>query len=102
MKKHPTYPIVVLVNSEVVADDGYNWWFAPDVHFSVGKILDCMDPLDKERVFYDKDEFEEEVENYIDLNFDLETDEEFEKKKAEILKQYEPFWIDAIFIHADV
>ena len=102
IKKHPTYPIVVLVNSEVVADDGYNWWFAPSVYYSIGEILDCVEPLDNKGVFYDRADFEEEVEKYIDLNLDIETDEQFDEKKDEIMKEYEPLWKKVIFIRADV
>ena len=59
--KYPDYPIVVLVDSEVVADDDYGWWYAPEIRFNIGEILDCEQDINDERVYVDRDEFEEDL-----------------------------------------
>lgn len=102
--EHPDLPIVVIVNAEVVADDDYNWWYAPDISFSLGEILDCEQDVNDEKVYVDRDDFEEDL---WDIMCDLEefenaTDEEFNQAVKERLADYEPYWKQVIQIRADV
>lgn len=101
--KYPDYPIVVLVDSEVVADD-YGWWYAPEIKFGIGEILDCEQDINDEKVYVDRDEFEEDLIDILSDNEDYAeiTDEEFDTViKTELLK-YEPYWKKVIQIYADV
>lgn len=102
--EYPDYPIVVMVNNEVVADDTYGWWYAPCLSFSIGEILDCEQDINEEKTYIDRDEFEEDMydkytwdEEYEKLD-NFEFDEMVEKK----LKEYEPYWKKVIQINADV
>ena len=102
--KYPDYPIIVMVDSEVVGGDDYGWWYAPCLSFSVGEILDCEQDIYDEKTYIDRDEFEEDI---IDrLSFDGEydglSDEEFDKVVAEKMAEYEPYWKKVIQIRADV
>ena len=102
--EHPDYPIVVICSSDVVADDGYNWWYAPSITFSFGEILDCEQNVNDEKVYIDRDEFEEELTDALgdSGDYDEATDEEFDAVvKAELVK-YEPYWKKVIQIRADV
>lgn len=102
--EHPDYPIVVLCNYEVCADDSYYWWYAPDLHFSIGEILDCKQDINDERVYTDRDDFEEDLADRLSDSghYDEITDEEFDAiVKAELAK-YEPYWKKVIQIRADV
>ena len=101
--EHPDYPIVVMVDSDVVCDD-YGWWYAPSLKFSIGEILDCEQEINEEKTYIDRDDFEEDVtdilcdkEEYEDLS-----DEEFNKVVQEELKKYDPYWKKVIQIMADV
>ena len=102
--EHPDLPIVVIVNAEVVADDDYNWWYAPDISFSLGEILDCEQDVDDMKVYTDRDDFEEDLQNILcDLEeFENATDEEFNQAVKEQLADYEPYWKQVIQIRADV
>lgn len=102
--EHPDYPIVVLVASEVVADDDYIWWYAPDLYFSIGEILDCEQDINDERVYTDRDDFEEDLtDRLIDSgDYDEATDEQFEAIVEAELAKYEPYWRKVIQIKADV
>ena len=102
--EHPDLPIVVIVNAEVVADDDYNWWYAPDVSFSLGELLDCDQDVNDMKVYTDRDDFEEDLQNTLcDLEeFENATDEEFDKAVKEQLADYEPYWKQVIQIRADV
>ena len=101
---HPDLPIVVIVNSEVVADDDYNWWYAPDVSFSLGELLDCDQDVNDMKVYTDRDDFEEDLADILGNSgdYDETTDEEFDKIVQEELKKYEPYWKKVIQIRADV
>ena len=102
--EHPDYPIVVMVGTEVVADDTYGWWYAPCISFGIGEILDCEQDIDEVKTYIDRDEFED------DMYSKYEDDEEYEKldnyEFDEIienkLKEYEPYWRKVIQIRADV
>ena len=104
ISEYPDYPIVVLCNYEVCNDDSYNWWYAPDLRFSIGEILDCEQDINDERVYTDRDEFEEDLADILgdSGDYDETTDEEFDAiVKAELAK-YEPYWKKVIQIRADV
>ena len=104
ISEHPDYPIVVMCNSDVVADDVYGWWYAPILSFSIGELLDCEQDIDSEKTYIDRDEFEEDLADrlYDSGDYDEATDEEFDAiVKAELAK-YEPYWKKVIQIMADV
>ena len=102
--EHPDYPIVVMVANEVVADDFYGWWYAPSLSFSIGEILDCEQEVNDEKVYTDRDDFEEDLADILgdSGDYDETTDEEFDKIVQEELKKYEPYWKKVIQIRADV
>lgn len=102
--EHPDYPIVVMVANEVVADDFYGWWYAPSLSFSIGEILDCEQKVNDEKVYTDRDDFEEDLADILgdSGDYDETTDEEFDKIVQEELKKYEPYWKKVIQIRADV
>lgn len=102
--KYPNYPIVVLVNSEVVADDYYGWWYAPEIRFNIGEIFDCEQDINDEKVYTDRDEFEEDLADVLidSGNYDKFTDEEFNAVVRTELAKYEPYWKKVIQIRADV
>ena len=102
--EHPDLPIVVIVNAEVVADDDYNWWYAPDISFSLGEILDCEQDVNDMKVYTDRDDFEEDLQNILyDMEeFENATDEELDQAVKEQLADYEPYWKQVIQIRADV
>ena len=103
--EHPDYPIVVLCNYEVCGgDDSYDWWYAPEIKFSIGEILDCEQDVNEERMYTDRDKFEDDLADKLANNSDYDeaTDEEFDAiVKAELAK-YEPYWKKVIQIRADV
>ena len=102
--EHPDLPIVVIVSAEVVADDDYNWWYAPDISFSLGELLDCEQDVNDIKVYTDRDDFEEDLRDILcDLEeFEEATDEEFDQAVKEQLAVYEPYWRQVIQIRADV
>ena len=104
ISEHPDYPIVVIVGSEVVADDGYVWWYAPCISFGIGEILDCEQDIDEEKTYIDRDEFEEDMYNKYedDEEYEKLDNYEFDEMIENKLKEYEPYWRKVIQIRADV
>ena len=102
--QYPDYPVVVIVSSDVVADDGYAWWYAPEIRFGIGEILDCEQDIDEEKTYVDRDEFEDDLRDNLswDEIYDKLSDEEFDKVIEEKLNEYEPYWRKVIQIRADV
>lgn len=102
--EHPDYPIVVLCSSDVVADDGYSYWYAPKLSFAIGEILDCEQDINDEKTYSDRDNFEEDVRFMLECDDQYEnlSDNDFDKLVQNELKKYEPYWKDVIIIYADV
>lgn len=105
ISEHPDYPIVVLCNYEVVGDDeSYGWWYAPEIRFSIGEILDCEQDIDEEKTYIDRDEFEEDMYNKYedDEEYEKLDNYEFDEMIENKLKEYEPYWKKVIQIRASV
>ena len=98
--ENPDLPICVVVSSDVVYED-WGSWYAPKLSFELGEILDCEQDINDEKVYTDRDDFEEDVQYILACGDEL-TDEEYEKKVAEIMAKYEPFWKDVIVIYGNV
>lgn len=102
IEEHPDYPIVVLVVSDVVCDDYCAWYYAPDLRFKIGEILDCEQDINDEKIYYSRDDFEEDISYMLEDEFAELSEEEFDKKVQEVMKEYEPYWKNVIEILADV
>lgn len=76
--------------------------YASNIRFAIGEILDCEQDIDDCKVFADRDEFEEELEEQLYDKYESVTEEEeFQKLLAKEIEKYEPYWKDCIFIYAD-
>ena len=104
INEHPDYPIVVLCSYEVCADDSYVWWYAPEISFNIGEILDIEQNINPERTYIDRVDFEEDLANELadSGDYDEATDEEFDAVVKAELAKYEPYWKKVIQIRADV
>lgn len=98
--EHPDCPIAVLCSEEVGCSD-YAWTYASDIQFEFGEILDCKQDIDDRKIYSDRDEFEEELEEKLWDELEPIAEEEFQKRLSEEIKKYEPYWKDCIFIYAD-
>lgn len=101
--EYPDYPIVVMVGSDVIGDD-YGYWYASSLSFNIGEILDCEQDIDEEKTYTDRDEFKEDIVDWLSWDYDDETlsDEEFDKLVEETYQKYEPYWKKVIQIVADI
>lgn len=81
--ENPKLPIVVLVGDETNTGD-YQYVYCSQVKCAIGEVLDCELPFGEGRIFSDREDFREELGDFLcDLS-----DEEFERE----LEKYEPYW----------
>lgn len=106
IKEHPDYPIVVLAGESANSGD-YTWMYCSSISFGVEEMLDCEVPYDRDFVCVDRDEFNEELEEWLwdelgcsDKQSKI-TEDEFQKKLKEEKVKYEPYWKKVISICAE-
>ena len=110
ISENPDLPIVVICDSEVIADDSYSNWYAPEANCHIGELLDeeniQYNPYSDEEyhVYVDRDELEEDIQRWFEYDDNMVgiSDEEWDKAIKEELKRHEPYWRKVIFIHAAV
>lgn len=105
IQENPDLPLVFIVESDVVADCDYVTWFVPRIDCHIGEILDCEQSINDERIYTDRDEFEEDVEDFFFNSYEFmneETEEELERKVKDEIKKYEPYWKKCIIVEGGV
>ena len=95
--ENPDLPIVVLADEDS-ACEYYGWTFCSRISFCIEEILDCDYYDYDDRVFTDRDRFEEVVADNLDGEY--LTDEEYDAAVKRELEKYEPYWKKVIAIYA--
>lgn len=97
--ENPDLPMVVLATDE--ANNG-DWctMFCSIVYAELGEFLDCMQEINDERAFTDRDEFEESVYDKLQYSGDYDdlSEEELDAKTKEVVAAYEPYWRKCIIV----
>ena len=104
LAEHPDYPIAVVAGESANSGD-YPYMYCSSISFSITEILDCEVPYQDEFVEVDRDHFNEQIEewlwDYICDNDGKPTEDDFQKRLAEVKAKYEPYWKKVIEIYAD-
>lgn len=102
INEHSDAKIVVCADTDLCNCNGdYRSYYAPEVYFSYGEILNCEQNINDEKIYNDRDEFREDVEEWFSYEHEEVTDEkEFDEAVDEIVTEYEPYWENVIFIWA--
>lgn len=97
MQENPELPVVAMVYSEVVADDGYSYWLGSWGNADIGEYI-----TGDEKLHLREDDDPEEVDNTLGDYMDTETYESI-KTDEEALKAYEELpWIKAIIVYIEL
>lgn len=96
--ENPELPIVVMVSQEAASPDWY-WTYCTDVRCEVGEVLDCECPWDEERIYDDREEFEEDLWEHLSDHAD--TVPELEEMVKRSKEDHEQHWHKAIIVRAD-
>lgn len=99
--ENPDLPIMVLCDNDLYCDY-YSSTIAPSISFYLGEFLDCDQKVNEEHVYFDRDEFLEELSYKLeDLpEFEDLTQEEFDKAVEAEFDKYSSYWQKAIIINA--
>lgn len=99
---NPTLPIAVLAGQDANIDYG-GWMFCSSVSVYKGEILDCEQEVNDERIYTDRDEFEEVLADWLAGSDEYAklTDAEFDLIVKDKMKEYEPYWKECILIYVD-
>lgn len=104
LAEHPDYPIVVVAGESANSGD-YSYMYCSSISFSISEILDCEVPYQDEFVECDRDHFNEQIEewlwDHICDNDGKPTEDDFQKRLAEVKEKYEPYWKKVIEIYVD-
>ena len=93
--ENPDLDVVPMVDSDIVADDGYSWWMG-----SIGKSRIDEYYVDDERIYL-SDEFVDLVDKFIECNYENEpyssmTEEELEEAAIAEVQKYD--WTRVIVV----
>lgn len=99
---NPDLPIAFLVEVEYFSGE-YQSEFASSAHAEIGELLDCYQTIDECRIFTDRDDFKEQLEDNIwfDAPADLskeETEKWVEDELKKQLVEYDKHWKKCILI----
>ena len=97
--ENPELPITVLCDGEICLDDCH-WWFAPHIACRIGEVLDCEQEINEERIYHDRDDFEEALADMISYVYEDLSQEEFEQRLKIEMENFEPYWKKCILIFA--
>ena len=97
--ENPELPLVVFAGRDA-CDSDYSLSACSKVDASIGEFLDCVQDIDEERVFDDRDDFEDILRERYAYDFDG-TDDEFEEFIEKKLMEYEPDWTKCIILYVD-
>lgn len=97
MQENPDLPVIAMVDSEIVADDGYNRWLGAWGHCEIGEYF-----VGEERIhFRESDNFDEIEEALTDGQLCYDDFEAMSDEEAEGVYNSLP-WIRAIIVNIDL
>lgn len=97
--ENPDLPILVLVSDNVPKGE-YAYEAVWDIDWYIGEFLDCEQRIDVDRIYTDRDEFEEALEQYLwDEASKYISEDEFETLLKRELKKHEPYWKRCIILY---
>lgn len=96
--ENPGLPLLVFAGEDANCGD-WRYMSCSSCIAGKGEFLDCMQEINEERCYTDRDDFQEDLEDFY-ADFDG-NDEEFEKFVKNKLMEYEPYWRDCIIFYVN-
>lgn len=98
---NPGVPLLVFASEDCNSGD-YSYMCCGGCHAALGEFLDCKQEVKDERVYEDRDEFGEDLADYL---YDHEyhdwdgTDNEWDIHVERRIAEYDPYWRKCIILY---
>lgn len=101
--KYPDYPLLVFTGYECNSGD-WSYMSCSYIHATVGEFLDCMQLVNEEKCYMDRDDFAEDLADclYYSEYHDWDgSDNEWDDYVDRRIEEYDPYWRPCIILYAD-
>lgn len=98
---NPTLPLVVFAGEDANCNGDYQYSSCSYINAYVGEFLDCMQLVNDEKCYCDRDDFEEDLAYSLSEDFLEEPDEEFQRRVKEVMAEYDPYWKQCIILYVN-
>lgn len=95
---NPDLPLLVFAGDDCNSGD-WAYMSCSSCHATLGEFLDCMQEVNDEKCYTDRDDFQEDLEDHYS-DFDGSEDE-FERFIENKLLEYDPYWKKCIIFYVD-
>lgn len=97
---NPTLPLIVFAGEEANSGGDYMYSSCSHVSAYVGEFLDCMQTINDEKCYCERDDFEEDLANTLDDYFE-EPEEDFNRRVKDEVAKYDPYWTKCIILYVN-
>ena len=100
---NPGVPLLVFAGDDCNSGD-YTYMSCSGCSAALGEFLDCMQEVNDERCYCDRDEFEEDLADslYNDMGDNWQgTDAEWDAFVTQRAAEYDPYWRKCIILYVD-
>lgn len=100
--ENPDLPLVVLAGQNANPGDEFTTLFCSSVRCFKGEFLDCMQAIKDEISYFDRNDFKEDLEEYLaDGAPEAMAEADFQELFKKELAEYEPYWKPCIILEVD-
>lgn len=97
---NPDLPLVVFAGEEANSGGDYMYSSCSYVSAYIGEFLDCQQTINDEKCYCERDDFEEDLANTLDDYFE-ESEEDFNRRVAKEVSEYDPYWKKCIILYVN-
>lgn len=102
VEENPGMPLVVLAGQNANPGDEFTSMYCSSVRVVKGEFLDCMQEVNDEISYFDRDKFEEDMEEKLaDAVPEDMPEEDFQELLKQEIAEYAPYWKPCIILAVD-
>ena len=100
---NPDLPLLVFAGEDANHNGDYPYMSCSYINSYIGEFLDCSQIINESICYTDRDDFEDDLADYLDNLEDVAamTDVEFDARLKQELAKYEPYWKKCIILYVN-
>ena len=100
---NPDLPLLVFAGEDANHNGDYPYMSCSCIYSYIGEFLDCSQTINESICYTDRDDFEDDLADYLDNLEDVAamTDVEFDARLKQELAKYEPYWKKCIILYVN-